>query len=485
MLSRKWRAIRMPLMPVIARAVARWRRLALHVHHSHDFNRPRQRFLGKLVYQLAQKMKRHFSPFLCLRVNTHERWFTMRESANYTPFFRLFELIAPKTCVRWSRYVQNAAVWTPVKLRLLEDFHQSEALLSVLSPEEKRGRVIFDVSFESVCLDGSMIPYLDSLRAALTRENITPSNVWLLSANVSDTFEGALHRHYQCEFPIRTAGYHFYVYDIPRKVLMTEWFRANAERLYATAHRTVEEHILRPKHFMTLNLKPRPQRTALLLFLMQRGYMPKGIVTYIGNPRFEPVVPGDVVHLLSKIDQAEAMAAEFPALEAMRPITYEREAGEAEGIWQTPQDISRLIPEIHHYGGEIRIDTYFEIVTETYFSDDTNLYITEKTLRPILRFQPFIHLGAPFVLRELRKLGFKTFGSLIDESYDDVIEPQARLKAAFAEIDKLCSMPLEELHEAYAKMWEIFAHNFHHLCQSIPRLFMEDVEKNVLAKLDV
>jgi hypothetical protein len=75
-------------------------------------------------------------------------------------------------------------------------------------------------------------------------------------------------------------------------------------------------------------------------------------------------------------------------------------------VWQ-----KSLIPCIDFYSS-----CAFEIVAETI--TDRVCWFTEKTIRPIAGKTPFVTLAAPGALNELRKLGFKTFGSYINESYD-------------------------------------------------------------------
>ena len=48
-------------------------------------------------------------------------------------------------------------------------------------------------------------------------------------------------------------------------------------------------------------------------------------------------------------------------------------------------------------------------------------FITEKTFRPIAHGHPFIVMGNNNILKTLHNLGFETFGSLWDESYDTII----------------------------------------------------------------
>jgi len=72
--------------------------------------------------------------------------------------------------------------------------------------------------------------------------------------------------------------------------------------------------------------------------------------------------------------------------------------------------------------------TEFEIVLETLFDDD-RLHLTEKILRPIALEQPFLVAATCGSLAYLRSYGFKTFASVIDETYDTIEDPLARLRA--------------------------------------------------------
>ena len=80
----------------------------------------------------------------------------------------------------------------------------------------------------------------------------------------------------------------------------------------------------------------------------------------------------------------------------------------------------------------------FSFVTETtYYSDE--FYISEKTLKPIGHSHPFIIFGSVGTLKELKRMGFKTFEPFIDERYDLETNMQKRIDLIFAEIFKLVS----------------------------------------------
>lgn len=68
-----------------------------------------------------------------------------------------------------------------------------------------------------------------------------------------------------------------------------------------------------------------------------------------------------------------------------------------------------------------------EIVPESTTLGQT-FFPTEKTVRPIMGCKPILLCGARKFLHNLRNLGFRTFGSLWSESYDD-LEDQDRWQA--------------------------------------------------------
>ena len=64
-------------------------------------------------------------------------------------------------------------------------------------------------------------------------------------------------------------------------------------------------------------------------------------------------------------------------------------------------------------------DTKVDIVNETYYLEDDQCHLTEKIFKPMMLEKPFVVNGTKGYLKELKKLGFKTFSNVIDESYDD------------------------------------------------------------------
>jgi hypothetical protein len=107
------------------------------------------------------------------------------------------------------------------------------------------------------------------------------------------------------------------------------------------------------------------------------------------------------------------------------------------------------------------INTYINIVTETFFG--TDVFLSEKVFRPISNYQPFILLGDYGSLKELKRLGFKTFEPFIDESYDMEQNPKKRFKKIEIELAKLKNKSIQEIHDWYYSIKDILVYNRNHL----------------------
>jgi hypothetical protein len=87
------------------------------------------------------------------------------------------------------------------------------------------------------------------------------------------------------------------------------------------------------------------------------------------------------------------------------------------------------------------IDTYFSVVTETVFTYPYS-FRTEKIWKPIAMAHPWICCANYGFYRDIKKLGFKTYGHLIDESFDSLENTQDRLNKITDVITDLCQQDL-------------------------------------------
>jgi len=99
--------------------------------------------------------------------------------------------------------------------------------------------------------------------------------------------------------------------------------------------------------------------------------------------------------------------------------------------------------------------TAYSIICETDFSNNYT-FPTEKVSKPMIAGRLFIVIGSQNYLKGLRKLGFKTFDGIIDESYDSIEDHPTRWQAAMDEAMKLTQRPQAEI---FKKCSTIFKHN--------------------------
>lgn len=116
--------------------------------------------------------------------------------------------------------------------------------------------------------------------------------------------------------------------------------------------------------------------------------------------------------------------------------------------------------------------TCYSIVAETNYENHTFM-VTEKTAKPILAKRPFVVFAGKGFLRFLRESGFQTFGSVIDESYDEIEDNKTRWNAAFDQVRWLCEQDQTEILSACKPVLE---HNFH-------KIWNDDFKIPALAKI--
>lgn len=106
-------------------------------------------------------------------------------------------------------------------------------------------------------------------------------------------------------------------------------------------------------------------------------------------------------------------------------------------------------------------DIFAELILETYTSGNT-FFPTEKTLRPIFAKTPFIVLGPRDYLKNLRRLGFKTFNRWWNEDYD-YCEGALRIDEMKKVIADVMTWSQERIQDTLIEMQEVLDYNYNHL----------------------
>ena len=109
-------------------------------------------------------------------------------------------------------------------------------------------------------------------------------------------------------------------------------------------------------------------------------------------------------------------------------------------------------------------------------------FVSEKIFKPIMYLQPFLVVGPPYYLKEIRDMGFKTFDGFIDESYDKELDDKIRLEKIIKEIIRISNIPIELLLERLREFEDVLLYNqmkllsFNHLNTEV------DTVKKLIAK---
>jgi hypothetical protein len=127
------------------------------------------------------------------------------------------------------------------------------------------------------------------------------------------------------------------------------------------------------------------------------------------------------------------------------------------------------------------IDTYFSLVTETVF-DYPYSFRTEKIWKPVAMAHPFVVAGNRGFYRDLHNMGFRTFGHLIDESFDLIENNQDRIQRVAQTVENLCEQDLASfLKECYT----VCKYNQQHLAQlqdttrkEFPKRFFQFIQQH-------
>jgi hypothetical protein len=107
---------------------------------------------------------------------------------------------------------------------------------------------------------------------------------------------------------------------------------------------------------------------------------------------------------------------------------------------------------------KVFLDSWVSVVSEASFADsDQTIFLSEKIFKSIVCQHPFIVMGNKGSLKQLRKMGYKTFDGFIDESYDS-LPTFERYDAIIESIKKIIA--IEDKAAWYESMRGILIHNY-------------------------
>lgn len=132
----------------------------------------------------------------------------------------------------------------------------------------------------------------------------------------------------------------------------------------------------------------------------------------------------------------------------------------AQGLWD--QDIDQFQGStVSRYAVlplNIYNQTYYSVVAES-TTENSYSQFTEKVAKPFIAGRPFVAFAGQNYLFNLRRLGFKTFSSVVDERYDSVFNLRQRMQAAWYQVEWLCT---QDPKHVYGELDGVLQHNREH-----------------------
>ena len=103
--------------------------------------------------------------------------------------------------------------------------------------------------------------------------------------------------------------------------------------------------------------------------------------------------------------------------------------------------------------------SFAQLVSE---SNTNCIFMTEKTVIPLLVGKPFLVATAPGYHTFLQGLGFELYTEIFDYSFDNEQDQEKRFEMILDNFTKLCSLPLKDLPEHYKKIEDKLKYNQQH-----------------------
>jgi hypothetical protein len=278
----------------------------------------------------------------------------------------------------------------------------------------------------------------------LFKSSINPENFFYLSGaiNGEEAYEKVAQKY---KFPFRinvlsASMFHFYLKNsLDGRPIEYNNFEVN----------------IKPKKFLCFNKLGREQRLRLLESMLEKRFVELGYYSY------ESSDTGNFSEFADTLDPK--LYPNVIANKHMFPLRLNINENRTNPVNIIPDDIQYFK------------NSYFSIVNETLYygysssfkrslfhqlnAEYSSLFVSEKTFKCLAVKHPFIIFGRPGLIKGVHKLGFKTFSPFFDESYDDIVDDDARFDALFNEITRLINLSDGEWLNILKNIEPILEHN--------------------------
>ena len=221
-------------------------------------------------------------------------------------------------------------------------------------------------------------------------------------------------------------------------------------------------------HFLTFARRDSINRRLINYFLHSNNLFSKGFVSH------QRVIENDIVKSRSEHQNEVRMLASRNDFNVKDYLNF----GYKKHFLEDTQDKGFSAIDYASYKKHSSISC-FDLVSET--DVQNNLFVTEKVLKPIIHRKPFMVSGSAKTLCFLKNLGFQTFESLFDESYDNELVFYDRVCMIFENIKYFCSLSLDDCYEKMQSIDEVLIHNQKHFIETD---WSFNVDKNIQKRIN-
>lgn len=198
----------------------------------------------------------------------------------------------------------------------------------------------------------------------------------------------------------------------------------------------------KPYKFDALLGARRPHRDYVMFGMQTSGLIDHSIVTY------RDVFNGGCVNQVS-----QAVADRF----SDQVLTFPYVSPGLDPAWEVSPEITNSISPFVPW--DIYRQTDYTVICET-LGTFTEFFMSEKTAKVFLAKRVFVMFGNYQFLKHIQQQGFETFGSVIDESYDNIQNNVDRYSAAWEQVTWLATQSADQV---YNKLSTVLEHNHHRL----------------------
>jgi hypothetical protein len=217
----------------------------------------------------------------------------------------------------------------------------------------------------------------------------------------------------------------------------------------------------KPYDFDVLLGARRPHRDYAMLALQHSGLLNRSIVTY------RDMFTGGVIDPWTR--QVHDC---FPSTKLQYPYV----SLNLDPTWEVQENLVKNISPYMPY--KIYQQTNYTVVCETLGTSDT-FFFSEKTTKPLLAKRLFVMFGAVGFLKNLRNLGFETFGKVVNEQYDGIEDHITRFGHAFEQCQWLSE---QDPREIYSQIQGELDHNCN-LVQTLKHRTLEQMHDLLKTKI--